>query len=160
MKRLIQTLRARWSSLQDTHDFNAMLQELQVSRVQAMRLAGEEFACEIKADCFQNALEQAQTKDVPVMAFVGSPGVFQIYTGKVHSLKRSGPWYNVLPNFNLHLREDRIESTWLVKKPSVDGVVTSVEIFDDAGHQIAWLFGDRKPGKPGLENWRSIAESL
>jgi putative hemin transport protein len=64
------------------------------------------------------------------------------------------------PSFNLHLREDRIGSVWLVRKPTEDGVVTSVEVFDKQGENIAMLFGARKPGKPELPAWRELAESL
>ena len=154
-------LRERWRALQDPHDFHTMLQELRVSRVQALRLAGGEVACQVRADSFQVALEQAVAARVPVMVFAGSPGVIQIHTGPVCRLKRLGPWYNVLDSdFNLHLREDRIESAWVVRKPSPEGVVTSVEIYDRAGQQIAWLFGERKPGNVEREGWRALAGSL
>lgn len=154
-------LRERWQALQDPHDFHAMLQELRVSRIQALRLAGGEVSCQVRADSFQVALERAPAARIPVMIFAGNPGVIQIHTGPVCRLKRIGPWYNVLdPGFNLHLREDRIASAWVVRKPSTAGVVTSVEIYDSAGQQIAWLFGERKPGKAELEDWRTLAGTL
>lgn len=154
-------LRERWRMLQDPHDFHAMLQELRVSRMQALRFAGGEFAYRVPTDSFRIALEQTSARQIPVMVFAGSPGVIQIHTGTVCSLKRVGPWYNVLdPGFNLHLREDRIASAWIVRKPSAEGTVTSLEIFDAADRQIAWLFGERKPGKPELESWRLITGSL
>lgn len=156
-----EALRERWRMLKDPHDFHTMLQELRVSRVQALRFAGKDLACRVHRDSFQAALEQASIRQIPVMVFAGSPGVIQIHTGTVHSLKRFGPWYNVLdPGFNLHLREDRIASAWVVRKPSAEGIVTSIEIFDSANRQIAWLFGERKPGRPELESWRTITASL
>jgi putative hemin transport protein len=42
----------------------------------------------------------------------------------------------------------------------VDGVVTSVELFDDRGDNIAMLFGERKPGIPEDLRWRALAEAL
>jgi putative hemin transport protein len=72
-----------------------------------------------------------------------------------------GPWLNVLdPTFNLHLREDAIASSWVVRKPTRDGDVTSLELFDAAGFCFAQLFGQRKPGVPELESWRAVLQVL
>jgi putative hemin transport protein len=74
---------------------------------------------------------------------------------------RGAAWLNVLdPNFNLHLREDSIAHVWVVEKPTVDGVVTSVEAFDHQGELMAMFFGARKPGKPELQGWRDILDKL
>jgi putative hemin transport protein len=55
---------------------------------------------------------------------------------------------------------DGIAASWIVRKPSRDGIVTSLEIFDSEGRQIAWLFGQRKPGEPELSAWRQIVDRL
>ena len=95
------------------------------------------------------------------MVFVGSPGCLQIHTGPVKKLKEHGPWYNVLdPGFNLHLNEAQIDAAWVVRKPTADGVVTSLELFDADGGIIAQFFGKRKPGLPELEAWRAIVDAL
>lgn len=154
-------LRDRWQALQDVHDFHAMLQELGVGRVQAFRLVGDDLCYRVDSDSFRTALDRAAEAETPVMIFAGSPGVIQIHTGPVRKLKEVGPWYNVLdPGFNLHLRQDRVASAWVVKKPTRDGVVTSLEIFDTDDQQIAWMFGKRKPGKPESEDWRTLVNAL
>ena len=99
------------------------------------------------------------------MVFVGSPGCIQIHSGPVKRIEpmdiRGVQWLNVIdPNFNLHLREDSIAHVWRVEKPTSDGVVTSVEAFDHAGELMAMFFGARKPGKPELEEWRSLTRKL
>ncbi|RMF11443.1 MAG: hemin-degrading factor [Alphaproteobacteria bacterium] len=155
------TLRDRWLALQDVHDFHAMLQELGAGRVQAFRLVGDDIAWPVNKDSFRMALKQAAATETPVMIFTGSPGVIQIHTGPVRKLKEVGPWYNVLdPGFNLHLRQDQIASAWVIKKPTRDGVVTSLEIFDADNQQIAWMFGKRKPGEPEREDWRALVNAL
>jgi putative hemin transport protein len=53
-----------------------------------------------------------------------------------------------------------VVSAWLVRKPTSDGVVTSVEVFDDTGEVVAMFFGVRKPGELELPAWRDLAESL
>ena len=157
----IADLRQRWSALQDTHDFFTMLKAAKSGRLQALRLAGRNFAEEVETSSLPRALELAQQREVPIMVFVGNSGCIQIHSGPVKNLKRLGPWFNVLdPDFNLHLREDKIASAWIVKKPTRDGQVTSLELFDTDGFCFAQLFGARKPGKPELEAWRVIAAEL
>lgn len=152
-------LRAGWLALRDIHDFFTMLKKHETGRVQAFRLVGEDLAKQIPATSFARALGLAAAQNIPIMVFVGSPGCIQIHTGPVTNIKRMGPWQNVLdPGFNLHLREDHIETAWLVKKPTVDGWITSIELFDKDGQQIAWMFGKRKPGQPELAEWATIAE--
>lgn len=154
-------LRAHWKALQDTHDFFGLLREFDVGRLQALRLAGDEFAYQVKPEALSESLESAASSDTPVMVFVGNPGCIQIHTGPVKNLKRMGPWFNVLdPDFNLHLREDAIASAWAVFKPTRDGVVTSLELYDTNGFCFAQLFGARKPGKPELQPWRDIVAAL
>jgi len=154
-------LRDRWLALQDVHDFHAMLQELGAGRLQAFRLVGDDLAYRVNRDSFRTALEKAAATETPIMIFAGSFGVIQIHTGPVRKLKEVGPWYNVLdPGFNLHLRQDQVASAWVIKKPTRDGVVTSLEIFDAENQQIAWMFGERKPGMPEREDWHALVNAL
>ena len=56
--------------------------------------------------------------------------------------------------------EDRVAQAWLVRKPTADGIVTSIELFDATGEFIAYFFGKRKPGTPETTGWRMLAETL
>ncbi|HNG93406.1 MAG TPA: ChuX/HutX family heme-like substrate-binding protein, partial [Acidobacteriota bacterium] len=79
------------------------------------------------------------------------------HTGPVSKIVPYGDWINVMdPDFNLHLRETGIASAWIVRKPTLDGDVTSLELFDQEGNNIALFFGERKPGKPELQSWRDL----
>ncbi|MBV1886112.1 MAG: hemin-degrading factor, partial [Parvibaculaceae bacterium] len=60
----------------------------------------------------------------------------------------------------LHLRMDSIAKAWVVRKPSVDGDITSLEIFDENGQQIAFMFGARQPGDAELTAWRALIATL
>jgi len=150
-----------WRALQDTHDFFGLLQEFGVSRAQAMRLAEREFAYPVPSGALRRMLEMAAESKTPIMCFVGNPGCIQIHTGPVETLKTVGPWFNILdPRFNLHLREDAIHEAWVVRKPTRDGIVTSLELFDGTGFCFAQFFGERKPGKSELEAWREIVSGI
>lgn len=150
-----------WSELKDTHDFFPLLRKFKAGRTDALRLAEGKFTWKVSNETTRAMLEQASEKDVPIMVFVRSTGMIQIHSGPVNKIKVMNNWLNVLdPGFNLHLREDLIADTWVVEKPTEDGIVTSLEIFDAEGGQIATFFGARKPGKPELESWREIAAEL
>ncbi|WP_207479431.1 hemin-degrading factor [Arenibaculum pallidiluteum] len=152
---------AAWDALEDTHDFHGLLRRFRVQRVQGLRLAGRERATPVAADSVRRVLTGAAETGLPIMVFVGNAGCIQIHTGPVRKLVETGPWYNVLdPGFNLHLREDAIATAWVVRKPTRDGTVTALELFDDAGRPIAALFGKRKPGEAEDLGWRRLVESL
>ncbi len=153
--------KAEWLNLKDTHDFHGLLQKYGVSRVQALRLAPEGHAHQTSIEALKNILNEASATDLEVMVFTSSTGCIQIHTGLVKKIVQTGPWFNVLdPAFNMHLREDKIATVWLVKKPTSDGVVTSIEVFDQDGQIIVQFFGKRKPGVPENENWKSLSHSL
>lgn len=154
-------LRAAWATLEDTHQFFGLLKRFNVTRTQALRLAGTEFAQPLALDAPRHMLDAAAAQKLPIMVFVSNPGIYQIHTGTVENLKAYGDWYNVLdPDFNLHLRETGVASAWLVRKPTKDGIVTALEIYDDQNREIALFFGRRKPGQEENATWRELAEAL
>lgn len=150
-----------WDSLRDTHEFFGLLKNFAVSRTQALRLAEPKYAQQVDVDDCQSVLQAAAEEGVAIMVFVGNPGMIQIHSGVVRKIAVMGPWVNVLdPSFNLHLREDHIASAWVVKKPTVDGLITSLELFDAQGETIAMFFGERKPGKRELCEWRALIDNI
>lgn len=150
-----------WASMHDTHEFFDLLKRFQVGRLQALRLMEGVHTRRAPADATARLLAQARDASVPIMVFVGSRGCIQIHTGPVHRVEPMGPWLNVLDDgFNLHLREDAIHETWLVSKPTDDGPVTSIEVFDRHGDVIVMFFGARKPGQPERPDWRALAFGL
>lgn len=154
-------LRTDWRALRDTHDFFPMLKKHKVGRVQALRLVGEEFVNPLPTTSARALLESVSAAATPIMVFVGSPGCIQIHSGPVKKLMPTGPWFNVLdPDFNLHLRETAIASVFHVRKPTEDGDVNSIELYDSENRQMAQLFGARKPGQPELSAWREAIAGL
>lgn len=144
-----------WLAMTDTHQFFDMLRRHGVSRAQALRLAPADHAQSIPASSVRTLLEDAAGTDLPIMVFVGNAGMIQIHTGPVKNIRVMGPWVNVLdPGFNLHLREDLVDTAWIVRKPTSDGIVSSLELLDASGMVIAMFFGERKPGQAEREDWR------
>lgn len=143
-----------WAALKDTHDFFPMLKKHQVSRLGAMKLGGE-FTQELNTDIATHLLQKASAEAWQIMVFVSNAGCIQIHTGPVNKILPIPGWINVMDHdFNLHLKTGDVDSAWLVKKPTADGVVHSIELFDKQGQLIVQFFGKRKPGSAELENWR------
>ena len=157
----IEAFRAAWLAMADTHEFFALLRRFGVARTQALRLGPAGMVQTLPNSTVRALLQGAAAAGTSIMCFVGNPGMIQIHTGPVKKVEVMGPWVNVLdPGFSLHLREDRVAQTWLVRKPTADGIVTSVELFDAQGETIAMFFGERKPGQPEIEPWRELLAAL
>ncbi len=156
----VASLQQAWAGLKDTHHFFALLQAQGVSRLQALRLAGRQWAEPLDIAALPTLFEAAAQTEVPIMVFVGNRYCIQIHSGPVHNLRWLGSWFNVLdPDFNLHLQTAGIYQLWRVRKPSDSGLVTSWEAFDQNGDVILQLFGARKPGIPERRDWRELAEA-
>ncbi|MEG1020562.1 MAG: ChuX/HutX family heme-like substrate-binding protein [Myroides sp.] len=158
----VEGFKQAWLELKDTHDFFMMLRKFGVSRTQALRLAPSDFhAKQISKDGIVTMLEEVAKEKTPIMVFVGNKGNIQIHTGRVRKTMWHQEWYNIMdPDFNLHLDMSKIAQTWVVRKPTEDGVVTVIEVFNEMGDIIVQFFGKRKPGIPELDIWRETVEKL
>lgn len=154
-------LRNEWRALSDTHAFFLLLRKFGVTRTQALRLAGTDLARPVSTSALQPLLEAASADGLSIMVFVGNPGVIQIYSGPVKKVVILDDWVNVLdPGFDLHVRASQVHGAWVVRKPTVDGIVTSLELYDQAGEQIALLVGKRHGGEAEQPAWRQLVEAL
>ncbi|UJJ30469.1 hemin-degrading factor [Halopseudomonas maritima] len=154
-----QALQRDWAELQDTHHFVAMLKRHSVDRLQALRLAGSRWAQRLPEAALTDTLEQVAASAQPIMVFVGNHGCIQIHSGSIKRVGRLGEWFNVLDtDFSLHLRESDLASVWRVRKPTADGIVSSLEAYDSSGELVIQLFGERKPGQPEQRLWRALLE--
>ncbi|GLQ11852.1 hemin-degrading factor [Devosia yakushimensis] len=157
----IPELRERWSAMTDTHQFFGMLKALNLPRLDALEMVGEDYAFQLDHSAVAKLFEEAAASELPLMAFVGNHGCIQIHSGPVKEIKAMGPWLNVMdPTFHLHLRLDQIAAVWAVRKPTSDGHVTSVEVYDAQRELIIQFFGKRQEGHDERAAWRTIVESL
>lgn len=156
-----ESFRAEWEAMKDTHDFYGMTRKYHVSRRQALRLAPKGFATPLSNKAMRDLVTTASKSGLPIMVFIGNKGMIQIHTGPVKNLVDVPEWFNVIdPDFNMHVRESAITESWVVRKPSVDGIVTAVECFDAKGNIVVQFFGKRKPGIPELPEWAALVADL
>ena len=154
-------LRAGWDALRDTHDFFALLRESGVTRTQALRLAGADRATPLAPNVAEVIFDDAVATRRKIMIFVGNRGIIQIFIGEIHRVARASGWLNILdPGFNLHLRDSDVASAWLVRKPTADGYVHSVELYDSHGENIALLFSKRHIGEAESPAWPEFLGTL
>lgn len=154
-------LRKSWAELTDTHQFFPMLKRLNLPRLDALEMVGEDYAWQLDHAAVEAMFAAVAGSGLPIMAFVGNPGCIQIHAGPIESYALMGPWLNVMdPTFHLHLRLDQVVSAWAVRKPTVDGHVTSVELYDAQRELIIQFFGKRQEGADERAGWRSVVERL
>lgn len=155
----VDTLRAEWDRMTDTHQFLKITRKLKMNRLGAYRIVGAPYAVRLPVAATTGVLEQAAARGLPVMVFVGNPGCIQIHTGPVANIRAMGPWINVLdPGFDLHLRQDHVAEVWRVTKPTQRGPAISIEAFDDQGRLIVQIFGPRSEGE--AEAWAALTQDL
>lgn len=157
----VENFRKTWAQLNDTHDFFPMLRKFGVAREQALRLADREMAFQTATGTYQYVLQKACQMKLPIMVFVGNDGIIQIHTGEVENVVAARGWFNVLDEkFNLHIKQEAIARAWIVKKPTADGTVSSLELFNEKGENVALFFGKRKPGVPEKNEWRELLATI
>lgn len=154
-------LEKEWRAMTDVHQFFTLLRKYHLSRQQAFRLVSDDLACRVDNNALPRLLETLQQVGNEFMIFVGNRGCVQIFTGTLEKLTPMRGWINIFNRtFTLHLREETIDEVWVTRKPTVDGHVTSVELFAKDGTQIAQLYGQRSEGHPEQTQWRTQVDSL
>jgi putative hemin transport protein len=150
-----------WRDLKDTHNFFGLIKKYKLSRTQALENAPDGYVNKVDNIVFRRSIELAAEREIPIMVFVGNQGIIQIHTGLVKKLLDQNEWFNIMdPMFNLHAKENKIDKIWVVRKPTEDGMVKSIEVFNKRKELIVTLFGKRKPGTAELTEWSDLVEEL
>ena len=150
-----------WRAMTDVHQFFGLLKRHSLTRQQAFRLVSDDLACQVDNRALSQLLNDARQAGNEIMIFVGNRGCVQIFTGTVDKVVPMKGWLNIFnPAFTLHLLEETIAESWVTRKPTADGHVTSLELFAADGTQIAQLYGQRTEGEPEQSQWRSQIDAL
>ena len=154
-------LEQAWRAMTNVHQFFGILKNHNLSRQQAFRLVSDDLARLVSNSALARLLETVQQEGNEIMIFVGNRGCVQIFTGALDRVAPMKGWLNVFNNaFTLHLREGDIAESWVTRKPTEDGHVTSLELFAADGTQIAQLYGQRLEGRPEQAQWRAQLDAL
>ncbi|MDO4641779.1 MAG: ChuX/HutX family heme-like substrate-binding protein [Neisseria sp.] len=154
----------RWQELKDVHHFSGLLETFDIDRQTAYRHAPAGSTRQLSHEAWQQALEAACEHNIEIMIFVGNRGIVQIQTGLLHNIVRARGYLNVLDGkeegFSMHLNDEGIVETWVVRRPIRDGFVTCLEGFDSRRKTVIQIFGKRQEGEPELAAWREITDNL
>jgi putative hemin transport protein len=150
-----------WRAMTDTHEFFGLLRDHELDRAVAMRIGPPEKVTRVAPEVCSAVFSRAESDDVPIMVFVHSPGCVQIHTGSIWvDEQREGLMCIGGESFEMTVLPNEISEAWVVRKPTDDGDVTSIEFYDSR-HELAFqVFGERKPGKAELPEWRELVEAL
>lgn len=156
-----ETLRDAWSKMPDPHAFFGLLKQFDLDREESLRRVGAPWAEPVDAGSLRAVLEAARDAKEKVMVFVGNDGMLQIFSDVVHRVVVVDGWTNVLdPTFNLHVHDGLVARAWRVRKPCNAGVVTSLELYDESGRNLALIFGKRGRREEDPPGWRSIIDAI
>ncbi|WP_208433889.1 hemin-degrading factor [Bartonella taylorii] len=157
----IEQFQNRWREMTDVHQLHKIISEFKINRHDAVKYAGSEFTNELGVEAVEIMLNQVAQQEIPIMCFIGNRGCIQIFSGQITNIKKMGPWLNILDHkFDMHLLLSGVDKVWYVRKPTSDGYVSSLEVFDKNGEMIVQFFGMRKEGQKEREDWRSLLNSL
>lgn len=153
--------RREFEAMRDVHEFFPMLRRHGLDRRGSLDVMGEGHVRRLGRGTATALLNAASAQALPIMCFVGSRGCIQIFTGQVKTIKAMGSWINVLdPGFDLHLREDLVAEAFEVRKPSKDGELTAIELYDSQRNLIAQFYGERRRDEPEEPSWRELTRAL
>ncbi|WP_174847604.1 hemin-degrading factor [Yersinia artesiana] len=156
-----------WRKMNDIHQFFMLLKRHNISRQQAFRAVDDDLAYQVDNQAVIHILKAAQAGQNEIMLFVGNNGCMQIFTGTIEQFATSAEqqssesqWVNVShPRFNLQLNQQAIAESWVTRKPTKDGFVSSLELLDEHGKHILQIFGQRSEGQPEQTQWhQQLAE--
>lgn len=148
------TFRADWVALRDPQGFDRLLRIHSLKRRAAVHLAAPQFAQRVDRCAARVLLDGAAAQDMQLRLCVG--GV--THRGAIERVTLSGAWLRVQGScFNVSLREDAIAEAWAVRKPSVDGLVSALELYAADGEILAQLQSLRQPERCA---WRQLLDAL
>ncbi|NIH12265.1 MAG: hemin-degrading factor [Serratia symbiotica] len=150
-----------WREMTDVHQFFKLLSRNKLTRQQAFRAVGDDLAFQVDNGALTQFLNAAQQRQNEIMIFVSNRGCVQIFTGQIERWMPLKGWINIFNRrFKLHLDENAIAESWVTRKSTKDGIVTSLELFAADGTQIAQLNGQRTEGQAEQTHWREQIAAL
>jgi putative hemin transport protein len=151
----VAALREAWARLPRPGAVDELCATGGLTRRQAYRLVGREWARPVARRSLRTVLAAIVADGVSITTTVGNPAVVQSANGCVERMIVSGPWLVARGrSVTLRVREQRIDSAWVLSAPAPGGTVSALALVDAAGRPIVALAGD------GTERWSRILSGL
>lgn len=131
------------------------------SRYQALSLLSSDYSRRVANGVWRNFLYTLAYMHLRISIRVVNPGATQCHDDIIQKLMQTSPWINILNDtFNLHLQEQAIADSWVVKQPTADGTVTSLEAYDAQGGVVLILYSLNADSECDNLSWRDLMQSL
>ena len=152
---------AGWRALKDTHEFSGLLRDHKLSRIDAVRLAEGEFSAQLDPAAYSALFGQLVEQEVSILLFALNDGCVQISTGAITEMNQTkGTLQLVEEDSRTVISLPRIKQVWRVSKPTEDGLVHSLELYDAEGEPVAYLFGSEKGDSTSIVKWKELLFAL
>jgi putative hemin transport protein len=152
---------ARWAEMRDTREFFPLLHEYKISRQDAFVLAEKKFTQQISPDLLYELLKSFVGRKIPLMILVGHSACVQIYRGLIRHIT---DLYNEITARagKVHgcFRKKAIAAAWLVDKPTNEGPIRSLELFDWHGQPVVSIAGLSGGGFLAPAQWEKLLSRL
>lgn len=155
------TLKMEWLAIKDVHEATRLIRRYGGYHEAVYETLGEEFARPLATNTVEQLLEQLSAQKMSCMIFAMNNSAVQAYAGPINRLMRTGPGFNVLdPEFNLHISTADIGGVWYLRKPSDDGWISTLHIFDRHCREIMLIADNRQKRLQERSSWRDLLLSL
>lgn len=152
---------AGWRGLKDTHEFSGLLRDHKLSRIDALRLAEGEFSAQLDPAAYSALFGQLVEQEASILLFALNDGCVQISTGAITEMNLTkGTLQLVEDDSRTLISLPRIKQVWRVSKPTEDGLVHSLELYDADGEPVAYLFGSEKGDSTSIVKWKDLLFAL
>ena len=125
-----------------------------------MEYAPEGDAQKLKREAVEFIFRQCAERGMTLLVFVNNSGIVQIQTGQVHHVDRADGWLTVSDfaeeKFNFFLDDAKLAELWFVRRPGSNGIVHSIEAYDDRRNLVLQLFGRPADAEAESEAWRAL----
>ncbi len=152
--------REEWKGLKNVHHFRIVLSQFGIDRLQGLEYAPEGDAQKLKREAVEFIFRQCAERGMPLLVFVNNSGIVQIQTGQVHHVDRADGWLTVSDfaeeKFNFFLDDAKLAELWFVRRPGSNGIVHSIEAYDERRNLVLQLFGRPADAEAESEAWRAL----
>lgn len=149
-------LAAAWSAVQTPQDAGALCGRAGITRLQALRALGAPWARRVPVATLQQTLRLAAAERTRLTLTAVNRACLQARSGPVDVLGEADGWFSVSSDdFRLRLRQAALDSAWIVRVPTRDGLVSSLEVYDGRC-LVASVEAERRPGRREPADWRRL----
>lgn len=150
-----------WRALKDTHEFTGLLRDHKLSRMDALRIAEGEFSAQLDPAAYATLFSQLVEQEVAILFFALNDGCVQISTGAITEINQTRDMLQLVEEDSRTLITlPRIKEAWRLSKPTEDGLVHSLELYDANGEPVAYLFGSEKGDSSSIVKWKELLFAL